>query len=175
MLTINILYALPKTPLWRRLEGEGRLSHEGGRESNVVFRVPYESVVAAWRRCIAATYTPEAIYRRFAHQLQHTFPNRGKFPLSPHRASWRNTLMGIGILGRIMWRIGVRADYRRTFWRLAGPALRAGRVEEVINVAVVSHHLIEFTRDCLRGAGESSFYAPVAATATRASTPTAVA
>jgi hypothetical protein len=28
---------------------------------------------------------------------------------------------------------------------------------------VVSHHLIEFTRDCLRGAGESSFYAPTAA------------
>jgi len=25
---------------------------------------------------------------------------------------------------------------------------------------VVSHHLIEFTRDCLRGAGEASFYAP---------------
>lgn len=175
MLTINILYALPKTPLWRRLEQAGRLSQERGRESNVVFRVPYESVVAAWRRCIAATYTPEAIYRRFAHQLTHTFPNRRRFPLSPHRASWRNTLLGMRILGRIIWRIGVRADYRRTFWRLAGPALRAGRIEEVINVAVVGHHLIEFTRDCLRGAGESSFYAPVAATPTRATTPTAVA
>src|SRR6185436_20700888 len=58
MLTINILYALPKTPLWRRLEQEGRLSHEAGRESNVVFRVPYETVVEGWRRCIAVTYTP---------------------------------------------------------------------------------------------------------------------
>jgi hypothetical protein len=27
---------------------------------------------------------------------------------------------------------------------------------------VVSHHLIEFTRQCVRGARESSFYAPVA-------------
>ncbi|MGH7399578.1 MAG: hypothetical protein ACRELW_18815, partial [Candidatus Rokuibacteriota bacterium] len=42
----------------------------------------------------------------------------------------------------------------------AGPALRAGQVEEMIQAAVVSHHLIEFTRQCLRGAREASFYAP---------------
>ncbi len=29
VLTINILYALPKTPLWGRLEREGRLSSDG--------------------------------------------------------------------------------------------------------------------------------------------------
>src|SRR5919109_345914 len=42
ILTINILYALPKTPLWRRLEAEGRLLPDGDRESNVVFRLPYD-------------------------------------------------------------------------------------------------------------------------------------
>jgi hypothetical protein len=68
--------------------------------------------------------------------------------------------MGFAMLGRIIWRIGVRGDYRRTFWRMAGPALRSGHVEDLIHVAVVSHHLIEFTRDCVRGAGEASFYAP---------------
>jgi radical SAM superfamily enzyme YgiQ (UPF0313 family) len=162
VLTINVLYALPRTPLWRRLERDGRLSHEPGLESNVVFLVPYETVMAAWRRCIAAAYTPEAIYRRFAHQARHTCPHRQRVPTSPHRASWGNVLMGVGLLARIVWRIGVRGDYRRTFWRMAGPALRAGRIEEVIHVAVVSHHLIQFTRDCLVGAGESSFYAPVA-------------
>ena len=30
----------------------------------------------------------------------------------------------------------------------------------MIHLAVVSHHLIRFTRDCLEGAGESSFYSP---------------
>ena len=174
MLTINVLYALPKTPLWRRLEHEGRLSQETGRDSNVVFRAPYETVMAGWRRCIATTYAPEAIYRRFAHQLAHTFPNRRRFPLSPHRASWRNIVWGAGILRRIIWRIGVRATYRREFWRVAGPALRSGRVEEVINIAVVASHLIEFTRECVRGTGESSFYSPTAP-ATRVTTPTAVA
>jgi radical SAM superfamily enzyme YgiQ (UPF0313 family) len=164
VLTINVLYALPKTPLWRRLEREGRLSDEPGRESNVVFRAPYETVMAAWRRCIATAYAPEAIYRRFTHQCQHTFARRQRFPISPDRASWGNVLLGITTLARVVWRIGVRSEYRRTFWRLALPALRAGRIDELIHVAVVSHHLIEFTRDCLRGAGESSFYAPAVTT-----------
>jgi len=69
-------------------------------------------------------------------------------------------LMAFAMLGRIVWRIGVRGDYRRTFWRMAGPALRQGQVEPLIHTAVVSHHLIEFTRQCVRGARESSFYAP---------------
>jgi hypothetical protein len=73
--------------------------------------------------------------------------------------------MGLGILARIIWRIGVRGDYRRTFWAMAKPALRAGKIEQLIHIAMVSHHLIQFTRDCLRGAGESSFYAPTPVTA----------
>ena len=84
--------------------------------------------------------------------------------------------MGVGILGRVLWNIGVLGDYRRTFWRLAWPALKAGRIEALIHAAVVSHHLIEFTRDCVRGLGESSFYAPGAAVPMQAPrTPTAVA
>jgi hypothetical protein len=68
--------------------------------------------------------------------------------------------MGVGILGRLIWRVGVLGDYRRTFWRLAWPALKAGDIEPLIHTAIVSHHLIAFTRDCLQGKGESSFYAP---------------
>jgi radical SAM superfamily enzyme YgiQ (UPF0313 family) len=175
LLTINILYALPKTPLWRRLEAEGRLRSDVGRQSNVEFRLPYERVVDMWRRCIIAAYEPEALYGRFAHQVAHTFTRRRAFPTNPQRASWGNVVMGLGLLRRVVWRIGVRGDYRRTFWRFAWPALKAGRIEAVIHVALVSHHLIEFTRDCVRGLGESSFYAPRATVSAEAPAPTAVA
>lgn len=37
MLTINLLQALPKTPLWERLQREGRIVDDDGRESNVQF------------------------------------------------------------------------------------------------------------------------------------------
>jgi radical SAM superfamily enzyme YgiQ (UPF0313 family) len=176
LLTINVLYALPKTPLWRRLESEGRLRSDVGRQSNVEFRLPYEQVVDMWRRCITIAYEPEALYARFAHQVEHTFARRRAFPTSPQRASWANVRMGLGILGRVLWRIGVRGGYRRAFWRLAWPALKTGRIEALIHVAVVGHHLIEFTRDCVRGLGESSFYAPGDAAPTQAPrAPTAVA
>jgi hypothetical protein len=116
-----------------------------------------------WRRCISAAYTPQALYERYAWNVEHTFSNRIDFPTNPKRASWPNMRMGLGILARILWRIGARGDYRRTFWRMAWPALRAGKIEALIHVALVSHHLIEFTRDCIRGQGESSFYAPAPA------------
>jgi radical SAM superfamily enzyme YgiQ (UPF0313 family) len=171
VLTINVLYALPKTPLWRRLETAGRLVVDGGRESNVEFLLPYDTVLGMWRRCIATAYEPPEVYARFAHQQAATFPNRFDYPRNERRESRENVIMGLGLLARIIWRIGLRGWYRRTFWRMAWPAIKAGKVEQLIHIAVVSHHLIEFTRDCLRGAGESSFYAPTPT----ASLPTAAA
>jgi hopanoid C-2 methylase len=162
LLTINVLYALPKTPLWRRLEGEGRLLPESDRESNVVFKLPYEEVLGMWRRCIAAAYEPEAVYERFAHNVAHTFSRRKEYPANAQRGSWSNVVMGLGIMRRLLWRVGVRSHYRRTFWRLAWPLMKAGKIEALIHAALVSHHLIQFTRDCMQGCGESSFYAPVA-------------
>ncbi len=161
LLTINLLYALPRTPLWSRLARAGRILPEGrARASNVDFRLPYETVMAAWRRCIATAYEPAALYARFGHNLEVTYRRRLAFPRSPHRASARNVLLGARLLVRIVWRIGVRGDYRRAFWPLAGRALRAGRIEDLIHVAVVSHHLTAFTAECLTGTGEASFYAP---------------
>jgi radical SAM superfamily enzyme YgiQ (UPF0313 family) len=160
VLTINLLYALPKTPLWRRLDAEGRIFHDPGRrESNVEFRLPYETVLDMWRRCVAAAYEPTALYGRYAYNQAFTFRRRLDFPRNARRASWANTRVGLGMLGRVFWKIGVRGHYRRTFWRMAWPALRAGRIEELLHVAIVSHHLIEFCRDCLQGTGEASFYA----------------
>ena len=49
MLTVNLLQALPKTPLWTRLEAAGRIDDDETRESNVVFRLPYDDVVAMWK------------------------------------------------------------------------------------------------------------------------------
>jgi len=176
LLTINVLYALPKTPLWRRLEAEARLVPEAGRESNVAFRLPYETVIDMWRRCITAAYDPAALYARFAYQVEHTYARRKDYPSNPQRASWANVRMGLGILARLLWNVGVLGAYRRTFWRMAWPALKARKIEPLIHVALVSHHLIEFTRDCVQGLGESSFYAPGDTTPVRApETPTVAA
>lgn len=111
-----------------------------------------------WRRTVAELYAPEAIYARFAYNIEHTFPKRIRPPASPARASWANVRKGMRILANLLARVGVVADYRATFWRHAWPLLRAGRIEDVIHIGLVAHHLIEFSRDAVSGAQNASFY-----------------
>jgi hopanoid C-2 methylase len=158
MLTINLLHALPRTPLWRRLEQEGRLVFDENRESNVEFLMPYEQVVDMWRRCIATAYEPEFLYQRFAYNMEHTYPNRIKRPNTPERTSWSNIRKGLTILTNMFLRVGVFGNYRKTFWKMALPALKAGKIEKMIQVGIVAHHLIKFAAECTQGEESASFY-----------------
>ncbi len=161
MLTINLLQALPRTALYERLSREHRIVEDESRESNVVFRRPYDTVVASWKQCIAEAYEPSALYARFAHNVANTYVNRIKPEFGPHRASLSNVALGVRILANMFVRVGVLSGYRKVFWNAVLPLLRAGRVEEAIHIALVSHHLITFTREALCGAQNASFYAPV--------------
>ncbi len=158
MLTINLLQALPRTPLWRRLEQEGRLVEDTTRESNVEFLMPYDQVVEMWRNCITATYDPDFLYERFQYNIQNTYRNRIKVPNSPARASKSNIKKGLTYLANILLRAGVLSHYRKTFWKLAWPALKKGKIEQIIHVGLVGHHLIQFSRECGRGEESASFY-----------------
>src|SRR5215813_3457967 len=158
MLTINLLQALPKTPLWDRLKAAGRISGDVHRESNVVFARPYDEVLQNWHRAIRHAYTPEAIYRRFVWNAAHTYVNRIALPLSRARLNPGNLRRAIGIMTRLLVRVGLFGDYRRSFWRMAWPALRAGRIEELIHVGIVAHHMITFARACAEGRENASFF-----------------
>ncbi|MEC4805215.1 MAG: B12-binding domain-containing radical SAM protein [Jaaginema sp. PMC 1079.18] len=158
MLTINLLYALPKTPLWRRLEAAGRLNFEPGRESNVEFLLPYEEVVNLWQRCITTAYEPEFLYERYQYQCEHTYPNRIKVPNSPARVSKANVIKGLTMLSNILLRVGAFGNYRQTFWKFAKPALKSGNIEALIHVGLVGHHLIKFAQECATGKEAASFY-----------------
>ncbi|HZT90117.1 MAG TPA: DUF4070 domain-containing protein [Stellaceae bacterium] len=159
LLTINLLQALPRTPLWDRLAAAGRLSFDERRESNVVFTRPYGEVLGDWQRAIRHAFQPEAIYARFDWQTRHTYPNRIRPPLSRARVSRRNLRRAVVTLANLLVRVGIRADYRRIFWRMAYAALRRGRIEELIQIALISHHMIVFARECAEGLQNASFYA----------------
>jgi hopanoid C-2 methylase len=158
VLTINLLQALPKTPLWDRLAEAGRLSFDTARESNVVFARPYNDVIASWRTAIAHAYSPEALFQRFFWNLGHTYPNRISPPVSRARLNARNLRRALVMLVKIVGRVGVLGEYRAQFWRFAAAALRAGRFAELIAVALVAHHLIRFARECGEGRQNASFY-----------------
>jgi radical SAM superfamily enzyme YgiQ (UPF0313 family) len=155
LLTINLLQALPRTPLWDRLQAAGRLTEDESLESNVVFRRPYREVVGGWRDVMAAAYDPKTLFERFEHQVQVTYPHR----LSPPRkVTWRDVRMGLGVISRLLWTCGVKASYRRTFWKFAWRRIKAGQIEWLISAAVVAHHLISFTEDACSGRQNASFY-----------------
>jgi hopanoid C-2 methylase len=157
ILTINLLQALPRTPLHRRLQEEGRLNDAPDRESNVVFKLPYEQVIAMWRRCFSAAYMPEAIYRRFAYNARRTYPNRLKIP-PEGRLTLANLRSFATIMFNLIVRVGLFGHYRRTFWETAWPALRRLDFESLIHITLVSHHLITFARAAAVGKQNASFY-----------------
>jgi hopanoid C-2 methylase len=156
VLTINLLQALPKTPLWDRLARDNRITNDPALESNVRFLRPHDEIVASWRRCIAHAYAPERLYQRFRHQVASTYVNR----LSPARGrlTLANLRMGAVLASRLVFHVGLKSDYRHHYWRAAGPALRRGQIDAALGMGFVGYHLIQFTREALRGEQNASFY-----------------
>jgi radical SAM superfamily enzyme YgiQ (UPF0313 family) len=160
LLTINLLQALPRTPLWDRLKRERRLiENDDGRESNVDFRMPYDQVLGMWRESMRVAYRPDNLYARYEHQIHATYPNR----LHPRDSvlrdpTWSNVRRGLIIAGRMIWHIGIRGNYRGVFWKFALKRLRNGEIEELIMVGLIAHHLILFAREASSGRRDASHY-----------------
>ncbi len=173
LLTINLLYALPKTALYDRLQKDNRVLPDDeaarlGRVSNVEFKMPYEDVTQMWFDTITKAYSPERIFARFKHQTEAVFPNRLK--INP-KVGWELLKYGLKVMSRTVWYSGIRAPWRKHFWRLAWPLIKQGRIEEVVHIGVVTYHLITFTREIEAGKWEACFYADPS----QSNTPTAVA
>lgn len=156
ILTINLLQALPKTPLWDRLAREGRLIDDPELESNVRFLRPYDDVLAAWRRCVEYAYTPGRLFARFRHQVDSTYVNRLRPP--QRKISFADLRMGAVLAWRLLIYVGIRSDYRRHFWDAARYAAKRGQIEAAFGMGFVAHHLIQFSREALRGEQNASFY-----------------
>jgi radical SAM superfamily enzyme YgiQ (UPF0313 family) len=159
LLTINLLYALPKTPLYDRLQRDGRVlppELAAARLSNVEFLMPYDDVAQMWFDTITTAYTPEALFRRFRYQAEHTFPNR---KIRRPEPTWPLIRLGLSAVARVLWHCGLKAEWRREFWDLCGPLLRQGHIDQVIHIATVAYHLLRFTDDIREGRWEAAFYA----------------
>jgi len=158
LLTINLLQALPQTPLWDRLAREKRLIEDDSRDSNVDFLLPYDQVVDSWKKCMAVAFEPEKLYARYQYQVDFTYANRIKVPVTPEQKTWANIKRGLIMLRNIFWKIGVLGDYKKVFWKFALPRLRHGDIEGLISVAMIAHHLIMFARLASVGHHNASNY-----------------
>jgi hopanoid C-2 methylase len=158
LLTINLLQALPKTPLWDRLEREHRLNHDENRDSNVEFLLPYDQVINSWKRCMELAYEPEKLYERYQYQCDYTYANRLQVPVAPEMKNWANIRRALIMLRNIFWHVGVLGNYKRVFWRFALGRLRRGDIEGLIAAPMIGHHLIMFARAACVGQQNASNY-----------------
>ncbi len=157
LMTVNILYALPHTPLYDRLKREGRILEDPNADSNIAFLEPHATIVERWRRVVAHLYEPENLYNRYHTQCRRTYANR------PPRNRWsqltaRNLRRAVRITSRLIWHVGLRSHYRRHFWKMFWSQIRKGEVEIIFHIAIVSHHLITYARHAVEGKMQASHY-----------------
>jgi hypothetical protein len=91
-------------------------------------------------------------------------PARGKL-------TFGNLSSALVLAFRLALHIGVLSDYRKPFWRAARHALRRGQIDAVLGMGFIAHHLIQFTREALRGEQNASYYSTKARRAEPAHSP----
>src|SRR6202000_231092 len=159
LLTINLLQALPKTPLWDRLGREKRLVlDDDPRDPNVDSLLPYDQVISSWKRAMELAYEPAKLYARYTYQCEYTYANRLKVPVSPEMKTWKNIRRALIMLRNIFWQVGVLGPYKRVFWKFALERLRRGDLEGLIGSVLIGHHLIMFARASSSGQQNASNY-----------------
>jgi radical SAM superfamily enzyme YgiQ (UPF0313 family) len=167
----NMLAALPKTPLWFRMESQGRLLPTAAGDAarsdelltctatNILYRMDNRRVEQLLLETIAEVYAPEAVYRRIGWNAAHVYGKQIRG--IPPSATWaqRGFLLwyGLATLARVVWYIGIRSPDRRHLWRFWATLIRLrlqGRIGSVLEIllrdAPHAHHLVEWGRQALR-------------------------
>ncbi len=134
--------------------GAGRAPDRGrrARDSNVKFRLPYEHVVTSWRNCMKNAYRPDKLYERYQHQVEHTFPNRlqlraGERAILLARRPPRTEDARRGSSGGSALSATTSACSGSSRCR----AWSAATSRALIATALISHHLIIFSREASGG------------------------
>ena len=137
---IGILYALPETPLYRRLEKEGRLTEADCTGSNTdgqitfVPRMGVRNLINGYRRVLNHIYSPRGYYERILRFLRYYRPARRRsLRLDDITAFFRSVLF-VGVLNK--------GQSRRFYWMAVFHALlfKQRCFAEIMESAVFAYH-----------------------------------
>jgi len=142
---VGILGALPNTPLYARLEKEGRLRPDFHGDqfglTNVVTKLPALEMLAGYRKVMESLYEPEGYFRRCRESLNHWQPA----PDSQRATTFRDVLSGLrAIRGQ-----GLSGRYIRAYWKHMAWVLRhhPRKLGRALQQAASGHHYIIYTRN----------------------------
>ena len=140
---VGILGALPNTPLYKRLEKEGRLREEQpGHQfglTNVITRLPALDLVRGYRRVLETVYDPENFLQRTRRNLDEW----REAPGANRPTSLTDIVRGVrAIVGQ-----GLRSFYRKAYWSYLWWLVRHHplRLARGIHRAAPGHHFISYT------------------------------
>lgn len=166
----NLLAALPRTPLWQRLEREGRLladPHGDHAQSeallscmttNVRFRLPDDVVKAALRRTVREVYSPREVFRRMTWTVEHVHgaQQQGQPPHETRAQQAYLARFAATALWRVLARLAGSAELRhelKRFVRALRSMKRRGLIssvlQELILVVPNAYHLITWGQTLL--------------------------
>jgi radical SAM superfamily enzyme YgiQ (UPF0313 family) len=142
---VGILAALPHTPLYARLEKEGRLRPEVGGDqfglTNVVTKLSAATMVAGYRRVLQTLYHPETYFERCKANLARWTPKPG--------SRRRRSLADLAAALRALRGQGVSGPYRKAYWQFLRWVVRnhPEQLARALAQAAAGHHFITYTRE----------------------------
>jgi radical SAM superfamily enzyme YgiQ (UPF0313 family) len=145
---IGILSAPPDTPLWKRLEKEGRLlglpNGDNAMNTGALNFVPVmgrEKLVAGYKSMVERLYEPKAYFDRVLTFFAHHRANGNQIRRLPSAGELRSLLS-------IVWTLGFRESGRRAFWNFLGRVLANHRplFAEAMFAAACGHHFHKISR-----------------------------
>ena len=74
------------------------------------------------------------------------------------KLTWPNLRGGAVLAWRTVLYLLILSDFRAAFWTMAKHALRHGQIDGMFGAAFMGYHLIQFTREALRGDQNASYY-----------------
>ncbi len=135
---VGLLQAMPRSRLYRRLAGEGRLRAASCGDNtsasfNFVPRLDADFLVENYRTLMRRLYEPRAYYQRIRVFLD-AHRARGPRP----RLTWPDLGAAFGSL----WIMGVRHRGRRAFWGFLATTLarHPGQFGVAMTMAIMGHH-----------------------------------
>ncbi|MBK8164817.1 MAG: B12-binding domain-containing radical SAM protein [bacterium] len=135
---VGLLQAMPRSRLYRRLAGEGRLRATGfGDNTSVNFnfepRLDADFLVENYRQLMRRLYEPRAYYQRIRVFLDAHHP-AGPRP----RLTWPD----LGAALRSVWVMGIRHRGRRAYWGFLATTLarHPNQFGVAMTMAIMGHH-----------------------------------
>lgn len=151
----GFLQAPPTTPLYTRMQNEGRLLKEGEKATsnfdppNFRTLLPLPVLLRGLRQTLVGLYAPSAFYDRAYRSLQ-------QWETHEQRATPYPLSLTLAILIRSMFRQGFLSSYRRAYWKFLWQVLthwyrNPPKLTLGITLLLSGHHFIQYAKEVAAG------------------------